>query len=246
MMPRLDSRGIITSNGGRPVARSTVGEFGGFPPAAFQFYAELAESGNNGRSWFDAHRDTYEGAVRVPMEELLDRAAEEFGADGKVFRPNRDVRFSKDKRPYKDHCGAVINFRGGGDEPVFYVQVSADGLLAAAGYHELSRDQLERFRGAVADGRTGGPLVRAVRAARAAGLRVDGQELTRAPRGFAPDHPRIDLLRHKRLTVSRTWPVAGWMHTADAYDRIAEVWRGAAGIGRWFQRHVGAAAESGR
>jgi uncharacterized protein (TIGR02453 family) len=225
------------------VTRLTIGEFAGFPHDAFVFYAELAREGNNDRTWFDANRDRYERHVRLPLEELLDRASAEFGSSGHVFRPNRDVRFSKDKRPYKDHAGAVIGHRDGTDAPVFYLQVNADGLLAASGYHELSRDQLERFRRAVDDGRTGGALVRAVRQARSMGLEVGGSELKRAPRGFDPGHPRIELLRHRRLTVARSWPVAPWMHAAEAYDRVAEVWRASLPIGRWLQRHVGAAAE---
>jgi uncharacterized protein (TIGR02453 family) len=228
------------------VARLTIGEFGGFPRAAFRFYEELGREGNNDRAWFDEHREIYERAIRLPLEELLDRAAEEFGHDGHVFRPNRDVRFSKDKTPYKQHAGAVIGHRSGTDDPVFYLQVSGDGMLAASGYHELARDQLERFRRAVDDGRTGGALVRAVKVARAAGLEVGGSELKRAPRGVDPDHPRIELLRHKRLTVARTWPVTPWMHTAEAYDRIAAVWRAGLPIGRWLQRHVGASAEPER
>lgn len=134
-----------------------IGRFTGFPPEAFAFYADLTREGNNTRAWFDEHRDVYERCVRLPMEELLDRAAEDgFGEDGKVFRPNRDVRFSKDKRPYKDHCGAVIGYGSGTARAGVYVQVGADGLFAATGYWQLSRDQLDRFRRAVADGRTGG------------------------------------------------------------------------------------------
>lgn len=221
----------------------TVGAFDGFPPEAFRFYAELGREGNNDRAWFDANRERYERGVRLPLEELLDRVSAEFGRDGKVFRPNRDVRFSKDKRPYKAHAGAVINHRDGTDAPVYYLQVDAEGMLAAAGYYELSRDQLERFRRAVDDGRTGGVLVRAVRQIRDAGLEVGGSELKRAPRGFDPAHPRIELLRHKRLTVSRRWPIDPWMHTPEAYERVAQVWRASLPIVRWLQRHVGAAAE---
>jgi uncharacterized protein (TIGR02453 family) len=224
-----------------------IGEFDGFPPAAFAFYADLAREGNNDRAWFDEHRATYERDVRLPMEELLDRAAADgFGDDGKVFRPNRDVRFSRDKRPYKDHCGAVIGFRTGTARAGVYVQVGAEGMHASTGYWELSRDQLERFRRAVADGRTGGALVRLVRQVRAAGYEVGGSELQRAPRGYDPDHPRIELLRHKRLVVSRTWPVAPWMHTPVAYDHVAEVWRAGRSIAGWLERHVGAAAEPRR
>jgi uncharacterized protein (TIGR02453 family) len=180
------------------------------------------------------------------MESFLARAADEFGEDGHVFRPNRDVRFSRDKRPYKDHCGAVVNWRSGTAAPVHYVQVGADGLLTASGYHELSRDQLARFRRAVDDARSGGALIRAVRAVRAAGLSVDGSELARAPRGYPADHPRIELLHHRRLTVSRRWRVEGWMHTPEAYEQVVAVWRAAGPVTRWLERHVGAPLDLSR
>jgi uncharacterized protein (TIGR02453 family) len=224
-----------------------IEEFTGFPPEAFRFYAELEREGNNTRTWFDEHRDTYERCVRLPMEELLERAATDgFGDDGRVFRPNRDVRFSRDKTPYKTHCGAVIGFRSGTERAGVYVQVAAEGVHASTGYWRLSRDQLDRFRRAVDDGRTGGALARLVAAARQHGFEVGGSELKRAPQGFPVDHPRIELLRHKRLMVSRTWPVADWMHTPEAYDRVVEVWRAGEGINRWLERHVGAAAEPER
>ncbi|MTV26296.1 TIGR02453 family protein [Nitriliruptoraceae bacterium ZYF776] len=224
-----------------------IGEFAGFPPEAFRFYAELEVEGNNDRAWFDANRSTYERAVRLPMEELLDRAAADgFGDDGKVFRPNRDVRFSKDKRPYKGHCGAVVNHDDGTATASIYAQVDATGLVAGRGYWHLSRDQLDRFRRAVDDDGIGGELVGLVAAARAAGHEVEGSELKRAPQGYPVDHPRIELLRHKRLAVLHRWPVADWMHTPAAYDHLAGLWRDAAPIAAWLERHVGAAAEPRR
>lgn len=226
------------------VHHATIGPFQGFPREAFDFYAELAD--HNSRAWFDANRDRYRSVVRLPLEEFLGQAAEEFGTDGHVFRPNRDVRFTADKRPYKDHAGAVIGWRSGTDSASYYLQVGAAGLLAASGYHELSRDQLDRFRRAVDDPRTGGTLVRAIRAARTAGLEVGGQELVRAPRGYPADHPRLALLQHRRLTTSRSWPYGPWMSTPSAFDRVVEVWRAGAGVSRWLQRHVGAPAEPAR
>jgi uncharacterized protein (TIGR02453 family) len=220
----------------------TIGEFTGFPPEAFGFYAELEDHGNNDRAWFETHREVYERCVRLPMESLLDRAAAEFGDESKVYRPHRDVRFSRDTTPYKTHCGAIISRRYAAPA-VRYVQVDARGMVAAAGYPAMSRDQLQRFREAVDDGRTGGALMRAVAAARRAGLEVVGSELTRAPRGMSPQHPRVELLRHRRLLVRRAWPLAPWMHGAEAYERVAEVWRAAAPVGRWLERHVGAARE---
>lgn len=222
---------------------ATIGEFSGFPPEAFAFYAELADDANNTRVWFDAHRGTYERAVRLPMEELLDRAAGEFGADGKVFRPNRDVRFSADKRPYKTHCGAVIAWRDGTERATRYVQISADGLLVASGYHELSRDQRDRFRRAVDDDRTGAALADAVATVRRAGLELTGSELKRAPRGYPVDHPRIGLLRHLRVVAQRRFPPGPPLHGPDAYDLVADTWRAAEPLCRWLEQHVGAAAE---
>jgi uncharacterized protein (TIGR02453 family) len=217
--------------------------FEGFPPEAFDFYAAL--EADNSRSWFQEHRDRYERSVRGPMEALLAAVADEFGDDSKVYRPHRDVRFSRDKRPYKEHCGAVISRRYAA-APVRYVQVDADGMAAAVGYPAMSRDQLQRYRAAVDDARTGGSLVRAVAAARVAGLRVSDPELVRAPRGMPPDHPRIELLRHRSLLLRRSWPLAPWMHTPVVLDEVARAWRAAAPVGRWLERHVGAATDPPR
>jgi uncharacterized protein (TIGR02453 family) len=223
-----------------------LASFGGFPPDAFTFYAQLGDDDNNHKGWFDANRPGYERAVRLPMEALLARAANDGFGDGKVFRPNRDVRFSRDKRPYKNHCGAVIAFRDGSGRASRYVQLDAGGMMAAAGYWELSRDQLERFRQAVDDPDTGEELAALVTAARASGLEVLGSELKRAPRGYPTDHPRITLLRHTRLAASRAWPRADWMHAAEAYDRVVAVWREAAPLTDWLETHVGATTEARR
>lgn len=225
---------------------SVIGEFEGFPPEAFDFYARLSDDDNNSREWFDDNREVYEQAVRLPMEALLARADEDGWGDGKVFRPNRDVRFSKDKRPYKTHCGAVIQFRDGTGRASYYAELNATGLRAGCGYWELSRDQLDRFRRAVDDDRRGGELVDVVATATAAGVEVTGSTLKRAPRGYPVDHPRIELLRHTRLAGIQTWSIAPWMHTAEAYDRIVGLWRAAQPIADWLESHVGAATEPRR
>jgi uncharacterized protein (TIGR02453 family) len=229
------------------VTPPTIGDFAGFPSDAFAFFAELGDDANNSRAWFDDNRGRYERSVRLPMEELLAGVAAEFGDDGKVFRPNRDVRFSADKRPYKTHCGAVIGFRDGTQRASWYLHVDADGLFVAAGYHELSRDQRDRFRRAVDDPRTGGSLVRAVGQVSAAGLEVAGSELTRAPRGYPVDHPRIELLRHLRLTAQRRFPRGtDGLHGPEARDLVVGTWRAATPVCRWLERHVGAPADPPR
>ncbi|MFA9446956.1 DUF2461 domain-containing protein [Egicoccus sp. AB-alg6-2] len=225
---------------------TSLAPFAGFPPEAFAFYAALSDDDHNDRSWFDDNRDVYERAVRIPMESLLARADDDGWGSGKVFRPNRDVRFSNDKRPYKTHCGAVISFRDGTGRASCYAELNATGLRAGCGYWELSRDQLDRFRQAVADARRGGELARIVDRVTAAGIEVTGSALKRAPRGYPADHPNIALLRHTRLAGLRAWPIEPWMHTAAAYDRITGLWRAARPIADWLESHVGAATEPRR
>ena len=208
--------------------------FTGWPPAALDFYAGL--EANNSRAYWLAHKVTYDECVKAPFLELSATVEQRFGPLH-VFRPNRDTRFSKDKTPYKTAAAAVTEGEGGAS---YYVQLSAEGLYAGSGYYHLQSDQLERFRAAVADGRTGPKLAVAVDALRKQRYEVAAREaLKRAPRGFAPDHPRVDLLRMKGIHVGRTFGAPRWMHTAAAGGRIVDVWRAADPVNRWLDRHVG-------
>src|SRR5437588_4547668 len=119
--------------------------FEGWPAAAVEFYDGLLA--DNSKSYWVAHKATYDDCVLRPMQELLAELEPEFGA-GKIFRPYRDVRFSADKSPYKTAIGATL--AGGG-----YVQLSADGLAAGSGMYDLRGESLERFRQAVADDKSG-------------------------------------------------------------------------------------------
>jgi uncharacterized protein (TIGR02453 family) len=214
------------------------GTFDGFPPGAFAFYTELEDPDNNTKAWFDANRDRYERDARRPLEALLAAAAEEFGSDAKVFRPNRDVRFSRDKRPYKTAIAALITVDGIDGGPGLYVQLNAAGLLVGAGYHELGREQLARYRRAVDDDRSGTELEQLVASARTTGLEIGGRTLSRGPRGVDPTHPRLTLLCHTALTVTREIPVGDVRTGPGAAEQIFTVWRDVDGITRWLARHV--------
>ena len=207
--------------------------FAGFPAEAAAFYDGLAA--DNSRAWWLAHKPEYEQFVRGPMEALL----EELHAFGPfhVFRPNRDVRFAKDKTPYKDHIGAYGEAEGGTG---FYVHFSAAGLMAGSGYYHMAADQLERFRSAVDDDVLG-PQIDSI----VAGLNGDGfratavDALKTAPRGYAKDHPRIELLRRKGLVVTREWPLAAWMQTKAVVGRVRDAWVAAGPMNEWLDAHVG-------
>jgi uncharacterized protein (TIGR02453 family) len=207
--------------------------FRGWPAEAFEFYEGL-EADNSKAYWLD-HKQAYEDVVRAPTLALLEQVRKEFG-EGSIFRPYRDVRFSKDKSPYKTHLGAAIGSRKG---VVYYVQLSAAGLMAAAGMHGPTPDQIERLRNAVDDDRSGKQIVSIVDNLESAGYQVGGEELKTAPRGYPKDHPRIRFLRHKGLYAWKEWAPAGWMGNAKARDRIIETWRGLAPLNTWLSKHVG-------
>jgi uncharacterized protein (TIGR02453 family) len=205
--------------------------FRGWKAEAIEFYEGL--EADNSRAYWQAHKADYEALVLNPMQELLAELADEFG-EGNIFRPYRDVRFSADKSPYKTNIAAMVGGIG-------YVQFSADGLAAGSGYWMMASDQLDRYRRAAADDVTG-PAVSAIAAKAAkAGMQVTAHEsLKSAPRGYPKDHPRIELLRLKGLITWREWPVAAWMGTAKAKDRVVGFLRDSAPLRAWLDDHVGA------
>lgn len=148
-----------------------------------------------------------------------------------LFRPYRDVRFARDKSPYKDQQGATVGEN--------YVHVSAAGLFAAAGYHQMAADQVARFREAVDDDGTGPELEKVVQRLRESGYTVGGDALKTRPRDYAADHPRIDLLKHRALAAWVEFGSPPWVHTAEAADRVASAWRDFAPLNAWLDDHVG-------
>ena len=214
-----------------------MADFRGWPESALDFYREL--EANNDRAFWSAHKDVYERDVKAPFEALSELVAEEFGPL-RVFRPNRDVRFSKDKSPYKTRCYAVTEGEGG---EAYYVEISAQGLVVATGYWMMANDQLDRYRRAVDDDGAGPALEKVLAGLAARKLTNEAPGLKTAPRGYPRDHPRVDLLRHKSVAVMRRHPPARWLQTAAAADRVLEVWRAAAPMNAWLAAHVGPSTE---
>jgi uncharacterized protein (TIGR02453 family) len=208
--------------------------FQGFGANACRFYEELAE--DNSREWFAAHRARYEAEVRAPLEYLLDDLSSEFG-EGKVFRPHRDVRFSKDKSPYKTNAAAVIEGDAGAHS--LYVQISAEGMMIGGGAYHLAGEPLDRLRAAIDDDRTGDELEAIVADLRAAGAQTGAREqLKTAPRGYPKDHPRIDLLRNKGIIGWWEHPPRRWLQTPEARNRLADGWRRLGPLNAWLDANI--------
>ena len=206
--------------------------FSGWPEEALDFYDGLAA--DNSKTYWTAHKQIYEAAVLRPMTELVEELAPEFG-EAKIFRPYRDIRFSKDKTPYKTHIGALVG-RG-------YVQFSAQGLAAGYGMYGMAPDQLDRYRQAVAGDRTGGELEDAIVAIEKEGIGVSGRDVLKsAPRGYPADHPRIGLLRYKGIVAWKEWPVEAWLETAAARDHVTGFLRATRPLSTWLADNVGPSA----
>lgn len=206
--------------------------FQGIPAGAFAFYAALEH--NNNREWWLDHKANYNSQVRDPVLALLAELEPRFGP-GKVFRPNRDIRFSQDKSPYKTAQGAFASAQEGVG---YYLQVSADGLLVGGGYHSHSPAQLARFRNSVDASGTGESLRHVVDAVAAAGFAVEGEKLKTAPRGYHKDHPRAELLKHKSLSAGMELGQPEWVESPEAAQKISELWDQLRPLVDWVGRHA--------
>jgi uncharacterized protein (TIGR02453 family) len=202
--------------------------FRGWPAEAVTFFEGL--EADNTKAYWQAHKAVYEECVRAPMEALLAELEDEFG-EGRVFRPYRDVRFSKDKSPYKLTCAAHL--RDG------YLSFSADELFAGSGLYMPDPDALRRYRAAVDDAKTGTALVSIVQTLRDDGYHVGAHDVLKtAPRGYPKDHPRLELLQQKGVVMSKAWPVGAWTRTAKAKDRVVACLRAVRPLNEWISLHV--------
>lgn len=217
--------------------------FAGFGEYAVDFYDGLVA--DNSKSYWQDNLTTYQSDVRAPMEALLAELTPEFGEGfgaGKVFRPYRDLRFAKDKSPYKTHCGAVIEQgRGGG---AYYVEVGPGGLLVGGGCFHLAPDQLERFRRAVDTDVHGTALREILDTLEKSGWQLRGDRLKTKPRGFAGEHPRIELLRHRSLYVTYAWEPDDTLHEPACLERVRRAWRELGELNEWARDRVGASDDA--
>ena len=181
--------------------------FAGFSPEALSFLSELGR--NNRREWFQAHRDEYEALLLEPARDFVEAMGDELGPDinadprvgGSIFRIARDTRFSRDKRPYKDHLDLWF-WHGAGpsrERPGFWFRLTPTQLVLGAGMHRFERGVLDRYRDAVVDPDRGPALSRAVAKVEKTGAEVGGRHYKRVPAGYDKDYERADLLLHQGL-----------------------------------------------
>jgi len=201
--------------------------FTGFPPEAFTFFAQLAK--HNNRDWFQAHKDVYERACREPMKALMAAIDPPFGA-GWMSRINNDMRFNRDRDPYKTRIEAGIKGH--------YVSVGAQGMYVGTGIYKPEPAVLRQLREAMAADVSGRKLQSIVNALRRKGYTVGTHETSSTPpRGYKADHPRLELLKMKDIHAGRTFEPSV-LSTPKAVAHVKKVMADLKPFSDWIKTHV--------
>jgi uncharacterized protein (TIGR02453 family) len=210
-------------------------QVGGFTTKATKFFAGLER--DNSKDYWTANKSIFEDQVKEPMAALVDSLPERF-QPFKVFRMNRDIRFSPDKSPYKTQHGAAHETDG----TVYYLHVDARGLMAACGAYMMAPDQLERYREAVAADGTGRALQGILNDLSQRGIEVGHgmtEPLKTAPRGYPKDHPRVDLLRQKAVSAHRRLSGAPLQDGEAVREFVVETFDACGPLNDWIKSNVG-------
>jgi uncharacterized protein (TIGR02453 family) len=220
-----------------------------FNPKLFRFLEDL--KANNDRAWFQDNKARYADEVQAPLIAFvgdfagkLEKIAPKFVADprptgGSIFRIHRDVRFSKDKSPYKTHAAAHFRYGGGKDVhgPGFYLHLEPGQVFAAGGLWHPDVKPLAQVRDAIAA--KPGEWKKAIGGkAFKEGMTLGGEKLTRAPKGYDPEHPMIEYLRHKDFVASVSFTQKEAC-APDFMDRYAETCRAMAPLMKFLTAAVG-------
>ncbi len=209
--------------------------FSGFPKEAFAFYEGL--EADNSKAYWTAHKPVFDACVAGPMQELLDELEPTFGV-AKMFRPYRDVRFSKDKSPYKTRQYAVAHAGSVGIVGL-YLGIDADGLHLGGGLYQASTEQARRMRTAIAEDVPGGELRKILDVLLRKGFELAGEQLKRVPKPWDDTHPRSDLLRYKALTAHFHCAPEPWLSTPKAKSEVVSKWKAMGPLNAWMETHAG-------
>ena len=220
----------------------------GFSDRTLRFLKDLSR--HNNRDWFQEHRASYEQDVLEPALAFIEAIGPliakfsptvhaEPRVGGSMMRINRDIRFSPDKRPYKDHLDLAFRCGDAKGSPTYWFRLRPTELVLGAGMHMLDKPELERYQKAVdADG-SGRALDKTVARVERAGYDVGGEHYKRMPSGFASDHPRAALLRHNGVHAGTEIDLPTELATAKFPAFCAGHYRKMSPLVDWLLANVG-------
>ncbi len=231
-------------------AAAAIGEFTGFPKETFAFLEGI--KAHNEKPWFEAHRDLYDAGYVAPAKAFVDALGPalrkiapavkyEAKINGSLQRINRDIRFSKDKRPYKEHLNAWfwLGDNKGWETPGFWFSLGPTQVHLGVGMHSLEKEQLDSFRQSVIHPRSGKALLAVVAKVRKAGYEVEGKTRKLMPRGFEADADRAEYLLYEGLYTSASLP-ADAASKPDFVALLIGHYKAMWPIGQWLLEEVSA------
>lgn len=224
--------------------------FKGFTKTTFKFLKDLEN--NNNREWFEDHRSVFETDVMNPAQEFVMEMGERLKSlcpnivaipkvDKSIFRIYRDVRFSKDKTPYKTHLGIFLweGPRKKLGNPGFYLQLDKSQILIAGGLYQLPSELVNPYRDAVSDSRKGAEVAKILKKiAKNPKYKLGGSHYKRVPRGYDPDNPNADLLLHNGLFQYYEAAIPNEVYSPDFLDYSLEVFKEVFPLHKWIRENV--------
>ena len=229
-----------------------VSDFAGFPAATFEFLTGIAA--HNDKEWFEAHRPLYEAGYVEPAKAFVAALGPQLKktsptvqfepkVNGSLQRVNRDIRFSKDKRPYKTHLNAWFwhGDRKGWDCPGFWFQLTPDRVWMGVGMHGLQGEVLDAYRQSVIHPRSAKALLKAFETVEAKGYEMGEKTRKLMPKGFPTDGPAAEYLLYESLHAMKELPAEA-AKAPDFADVCARHYKAMWPIGQWLLTEVSAGA----
>ena len=229
---------------------AVMDEFDGFTKDTFKFLKNLEK--NNKREWFEEHRDTYEEAVLQPalsfvagMGERLRSIAPDIVAipktDKSIFRIYKDIRFSKDKTPYKTHVGIFFweGKRKKLENPGFYLQLNKSSIFVAGGLYIFPKDLLKPYRDSVVDPEKGAELKRVIKKiTKNPSYNVGDSHYKRVPRGYDPEHPNAGLLLYNGIHAYCENPLPEEIYSSEFIEYCYRIFRDFSPLHSWVRNYI--------
>ncbi len=224
--------------------------FNGFSKATFKFFKDLEN--NNTREWFEDNRGVFEKYVMNPAQEFVMEMGERLKpmcpkivavpkVDKSIFRIYRDVRFSKDKTPYKTHLGIFLweGPRKKLGNPGFYLQLDKSSILIAGGLYQLPSELMKPYRDSVSDSKKGSEVRKILKKITMnSSYKLGGMHYKRVPRGYDPETPNVDLLLHNGLFLYYEGALPKEVNSSDFLDYSLDVFKDILPLHKWIRDNV--------